>query len=96
MGDSDIEAVRNLPAPHSTKDVERFLGFANYHRGFIAGYAQLAFPLYRLTGKKPFLWGQEQQAAFDAFNKTLTSPPVLASLHRMASSSLSLTPWPRP
>ena len=46
----------------------------------VAGYAQLAFPLYRLTGKKPFLWGQEQQAAFDAFNKTLTSPPVLGLL----------------
>ena len=44
----------------------------------VAGYAQLAFPLYRLTGKKPFLWGQEQQAAFDTLNKALTSPPVLA------------------
>ena len=76
--DSYVEAARDLPAPRSTKDVERFLGFANYHRGFIAGYAQLAFPLYRLTGKKPFLWGQEQQAAFDALNKALTSPPVLA------------------
>ena len=37
----------------------------------------MAFPLYHLTGKKPFLWGQEQQAAFDALKKTLTSPPVL-------------------
>ena len=78
MGDSYVEAVRYWPAPCSTKDVERFWGFANYHRGFIAGYAQMTFPLYRLTGKKPFLWGQEQQAAFDALKKALTSPPVLA------------------
>ena len=35
MGDSYVEAIRYWPAPRSTKDVERFLGFANYHRGFI-------------------------------------------------------------
>ena len=56
-GDSYVEAIRDWVALHSTKDVERFLGFANYHRGLIAGYAQLAFSLYRLTGKKPFIWG---------------------------------------
>ena len=78
MGDFYVEAVWNLAAPRSTNDEERFLGFANYHRGFIAGYAQLAFPLYCLTRKKPFIWGQEQQAAFDALKKALTSPPVLS------------------
>ena len=69
MGDSYVEAIQDWPAPRSTKDLERFWGFANYHRGCIAGYAQMAFTLYRLTGKKPFLWGQEQQAAFDALKK---------------------------
>ena len=67
-----------MAAPCSTKDVERCLGFANYNRGSIAGYAQFAFPLYSLTGKKPFIRGQEQQAAFDALKKTLTSPRALA------------------
>ena len=65
MGDSYVETFRDWATPHSTKDVERFLGFANYHRGFIASYAQLAFPFYRLTEKKPFIRGQEQQTAFD-------------------------------
>ena len=78
MEDSYVEAVRDWVAPRSTKDVERFLCFANYHRGFIPGYAQLAFPLYRLTGKKPFIWGQEQQTAFDFLKKALASPPVLS------------------
>ena len=78
MEDSYVEAVRDWVAPRSTKDVERILCFANYHRGFIPGYAQLAFSLYRLNGKKPFIWGQEQQAAFDALKKVLTLPPVLA------------------
>ena len=60
MGDSYVEAVRDWVAPRSTKDVERFVRSANYYRGFIAGYAQLVFPLYRLTRKKPFIWGQQQ------------------------------------
>ena len=38
----------------------------------------MAFPLYHLTGKKPFILGKEQQAAFCALKKALTSPPVLA------------------
>ena len=78
MGDFYVEAVRDWVASRSTKDMERFWGFSNNNRGFIAGYAQLAFPLYRLTGMKPFIWGQEQQAAFDALKKALKTPPVLA------------------
>ena len=35
MGDSYVEAIRYWPAPHSTKGLERFFGFANYHRGLI-------------------------------------------------------------
>ena len=38
-GGSYVQTVRDWADPRSAKDVERFLGFANYHRGFIAGYA---------------------------------------------------------
>ena len=72
MGDSYLQAVRDWAALRFTKDWERFLCFSKYHRRFIAGYAQVVFPLYRWTGKKPFIWGQEQQTVFDALKKTLT------------------------
>ena len=72
-----MQNVRDWAYPRSAKDVERSFGFANYHRSFIAGYTQLAFPLYCLTGKKPFIWGQEQQATFDFLKKALTPPPPL-------------------
>lgn len=78
MGDEYIEAVKEWETSTKVKDVERFLGFANYHRGFIAGFAQMAQPLYNVTGKQPFVWGAEQQTAFDALRRALTSPPVLA------------------
>ena len=78
MGDTYISAVREWAVPTNVKEVEKFLGFANYHRAFIAGYAEMANPLYSVTGKKPFHWGPGQQAAFDKLISALTSPPTLA------------------
>lgn len=63
--------------PKTTKEVEKFLGFANYHRAFIKNYAKMAGPLNRLTGKQPFTLGNEQQEAFDHLIEALTSTPVL-------------------
>jgi hypothetical protein len=78
MGDTYISAVREWAVPSNVKEVERFLGFANYHRAFIARYAELANPLYSVTGKNPFHWGPEQQTAFEGLRIALTSPPTLA------------------
>ena len=50
---------------------------ANYHRSFIKNFAELAQPLYSLTGKIKFKWDDEEQAAFDELKDALTNPPVL-------------------
>jgi hypothetical protein len=77
MGVAYISAVREWAVPFNVKEVERFPGFANYHRAFIARYAELAGPLYSETGMKPFHWGPEQQTAFEGLISALTSPPTL-------------------
>jgi hypothetical protein len=78
MGDAYISAVREWAVPSNVKEMERFLGFANYHRVFIAWYDELAGPLYSVTDKKPFHWGPKQQIAFEGLISALTSPPTLA------------------
>ena len=78
MGNQYIEAVKEWPLPTESKGVERFLGFANYHRSFIPDFSHIAKPLYDLTGKKGFHWGLEQQEAFDKLVGLLLKPPVLA------------------
>ena len=78
MASKDIDTVVNWPVPKSSKDVERFLGLANYHRFFVRNFAGLAQPLYCLTGKKHFKWGDKEQKAFQALKTALTTPPVLA------------------
>lgn len=77
-GDEYVEAVKNWKTPTTTKEIEKFLGFANYHRTFIKDYAKMATPLNRLTGMKPYVWGQEQQDAFDSLKLALITTPVLA------------------
>ena len=52
--DADIQSVALWPVPACSKDVERFMGLANYHRSFIKNFSQLADPLYRVVGKKKF------------------------------------------
>ena len=77
LTDVDIQAVLNWPVPQSTREVEQFLGLANYHRNFMKDFAKLAVPLYRLTGKNPFRWSDDEQLAFESLKSALTSTPVL-------------------
>ena len=73
-----IEAVILWPVPTCRRDVESLLGFVNYHQNHIKGYAELAAPLYEITGKKEFHWDEPQQAAFEALKEALVCAPVLA------------------
>ena len=77
MSTKDITTVTDWPVPKTSKEVERFLGLANYHRSFIKDFAVMAQPLYGLTGKNKFKWDDEQQMAFDELKEALTNPPVL-------------------
>jgi hypothetical protein len=72
-----IAGVKNWPRPTRTKDVESFLGFVNYHREHLPHLADMAAPLYGLTGKAPFLWLEEHEKAFNALKEALLSPMIL-------------------
>ena len=58
--------------------VRQFVGFVGYYRRFVKIFAELADPLVALTRKGvPFMWGDEQQRAFDALKACLLSAPIL-------------------
>jgi predicted aspartyl protease len=75
MSDIDIKVVHDWPVPTCAKEVERFMGLVNYHRGFIKDFSEIAVPLYAITGKQPFVWGEEQTKAFETLKKALSNPP---------------------
>ena len=45
MEDERIEAVKRWPEPQSVRDIQVFLGFANFYRRFIQGFSRIAAPL---------------------------------------------------
>ena len=74
-----LSAVQRWQYPKNSKELQRFLGLANYFRSFCPNLSRVAAPLYRLT-KKGVPWSDapECTTAFELIKAMLTSPPVLA------------------
>ncbi|GAA5878751.1 hypothetical protein JCM1840_006046 [Sporobolomyces johnsonii] len=51
MDPKKIDSVRSWPLPSNLREVQSFLGFANFYRRFIKDYSKIAHPLTRLTKK---------------------------------------------
>lgn len=88
MDPARIETIsewRHHP-PKTYRDVQVFLGFCNFYRRFIYGFAGIARPLHQLLrgmkkGKKPGPiadnWQSPQQEAFNRLINAFISTPVL-------------------
>jgi hypothetical protein len=74
-----IAGIKDWPIPKKVKDVRSFLGFCNFYRSFIRGFAHLARPLNLLTRKDAiWQWGDKEQTAFNTLKTRVTSEPILA------------------
>ena len=51
MMEADSQTVKAWPVPTCSKDVEHFMGLANYHRSFVKDFSKLAEPLYSVVRK---------------------------------------------
>ena len=62
------------------KDVQKFLGLANYYRRFIEGFATVARPLHDLVKKdKKWDWMEREEKAFRELKERFTKEPVLVA-----------------
>ena len=50
-----VKAVEEWPEPRNVKDVQSFLGLANYYRKFVENFSKVAGPLTNLTKKDTIL-----------------------------------------
>jgi hypothetical protein len=72
------KAVADWPVPQDRTQLQSFLGFANYHRDHVQGYAGITAPLYaQSAGKGNIDWGPEHQEAFERVKEALASAPCL-------------------
>ena len=79
MQKEKVEGVLNWPAPRNVKEVQKFLGLANYYRRFIRDFAKIAALLHALVRKEQkWKWEKEQEEAFGKLKKVFMTEPVLA------------------
>ena len=79
MADDKIHAILDWPEPLKVKDVQSFLGFANFYQRFIHNYSEITVPLTRLTWKG-LTWDFNEgcHMAFRTLKEAFMSVPVLA------------------
>ena len=82
MEGAKVQAIQDWEVPTKKKEVQAFLGFANYYRRFIQDYARRVRPLTELTKNVHFSWGSLQQEAFDELKQAFQEAPILAQFDR--------------
>jgi len=81
MEKEKVQRVIEWPVPKSVKDVQKFLGLANYYRWFVKDFAKITRPLHEMTRKEnKWSWGEIQQRAFEELKERFTTEPVLVTL----------------
>lgn len=81
MEASRVSAIVEWPAPTSIREVQVFLGFANFYRRFIQAYSRVAKPISDLLRTKEksmiFEWTKAAEEAFQSLKASFTTAPIL-------------------
>ncbi|SJL16280.1 uncharacterized protein ARMOST_19800 [Armillaria ostoyae] len=72
-----LAGIAEWPTPTKKKELQSFLGFANFYRRFIKGYSDIVRPMTRLTGKEVWTWGTAQQLAFQQLKNRFAIDVIL-------------------
>ncbi|KAK3517178.1 hypothetical protein QTP70_000771 [Hemibagrus guttatus] len=74
-----VRVVIEWPSPATVRELQRFLGFANFYRRFIRNYSSVAGPLTSLLRGKPkrLTWTDKARAAIQQLKTCFTTAPIL-------------------
>jgi len=78
MSDAKVKTIQEWPEPKKVKDIQSFLGFANFYRCFIFNYSDIVIPLTCLTRKDtPWNFDDNCRKAFNTLKQAFISTPIL-------------------
>lgn len=72
-----VKALFEWPMPVDGKAMQRFLGAANFHRGFSHKYAEISAPLEELRNVDKIVWTEERIQAFNDLRNLFASNILL-------------------
>jgi hypothetical protein len=75
-----VQFILEWEAPTLLRELQRFLGFANFYRRFIKGFSTVTKPLHDLLKKgQSWKWQNSHEKSFRAFQKAFFTAPVFAT-----------------
>jgi hypothetical protein len=80
VGKKSMKAIDEVVPPTNLKELQSLLGKINFVRRFISNLLQKVLPfspLLRIKKDQKFVWGNEQQKAFNEIKEYMKEPPVL-------------------
>ena len=82
MEEEKVKGVLDWPIPKHVKDVQKFLGLANYYCQFIQGFTSIARLLYNMVRKdQKWNWTERQEEIFRELKEKFTKELVLIALN---------------
>jgi RNase H-like domain found in reverse transcriptase/Reverse transcriptase (RNA-dependent DNA polymerase) len=72
-----VKGVSEWLTNRNKKDMQSFLGFANFYQRFINSYGELTCLLAQLNGKTEWIWGPKQEQTFKSLKGDMTKVAVL-------------------
>jgi hypothetical protein len=81
-----VQCIQDWERPRSLRDVQLFIGFANFYRQFIKGFSKITKPLSDSTKGSPkdWVWMDAMTKSFEKLKHCFTTAPILThfNLHR--------------
>jgi len=76
-----VKVLQNFPQSQTLRQLQSFLGLANYYQIFIENFSRIACPLtealQNASTSRPIIWNHQMIIAFNNLKNALTSAPCL-------------------